>query len=173
MTLSGVGADGGLLFWMKRARLLCYLVLCVSRAVLSVVLGAWSVRFVGWADWVDCRCFLSFVFLGVARCLELSPCNTLGRILHNVGTSQLKRRGCIIHMPCMHDLGRALSDDWNARRCSARHIFGRCPALYFCCTSTDDRLSREIRISRSFRSVTPGPSFSNDRYQRWSNRTDR
>ena len=35
-----------------------------------------SVRFVGWADWVDCRCFLSFVFLGVARRLELSPCNT-------------------------------------------------------------------------------------------------
>ena len=26
--------------------------------------------------WVDCRCFLSFVFLGVARRLELSPCNT-------------------------------------------------------------------------------------------------
>ena len=39
MTLSGVGADGGLLFWMKRARLLCYLVLCVSRAVLSGLLG--------------------------------------------------------------------------------------------------------------------------------------
>ena len=58
---------------LKRARLL---VLCVCRAVLSVVLGAWSVRFIGWADWVDCRCFLSFVFLGVARRLELSPCNT-------------------------------------------------------------------------------------------------
>ena len=56
-----------------------YLVLCVSRAVLSVVLGAWSVRFVGWADWVDCRCFLSFVFLSVARRLELSPCNTKPR----------------------------------------------------------------------------------------------
>ena len=41
--------------------------------------GAWSVRFVGWADWVDCRCFLSFVFLGVARPLELSPCNTKGQ----------------------------------------------------------------------------------------------
>ena len=26
--------------------------------------------------WVDCRCFPSFVFLGVARRLELSPCNT-------------------------------------------------------------------------------------------------
>ena len=37
---------------------------------------AWSVRFVGWANWVDYRCFLSFVFLGVARRLELSPCNT-------------------------------------------------------------------------------------------------
>ena len=60
---------------LKRARLL---VLCVSssRAVLSVVLGAWSVRFVGWADWVDYWCLLSFVFLGVARRLQRSPCNT-------------------------------------------------------------------------------------------------
>ena len=40
------------------------------------MLGALSVRFVGWADWVDCRGFLFFVFLGVARRLELSPCNT-------------------------------------------------------------------------------------------------
>ena len=40
------------------------------------MLGALSVRLVGWADWVDCRCFLFFVFLGVARRLELSPCNT-------------------------------------------------------------------------------------------------
>ena len=47
--------------------------LSVSQAVLSVVLGAWSVRFVGWADWVGCMCFLSFVFLGVARRLELIP----------------------------------------------------------------------------------------------------
>ena len=52
--------------------------LCVSRAVLSVVLGAWSVMFVGWADWIDCRCFLSFVFLGVAKRLEIPPCTTLG-----------------------------------------------------------------------------------------------
>ena len=37
---------------------------------------AWSVRCVGWADWVDCRCFLSFVFLGDVRRLELSPCNS-------------------------------------------------------------------------------------------------
>ena len=28
-------------------------------------------------DWVDCRCFLSFVFLGGARRLELSPCDTV------------------------------------------------------------------------------------------------
>ena len=27
-------------------------------------------------EWVDCRCFLSSVFLGGARRLELSPCNT-------------------------------------------------------------------------------------------------
>ena len=67
-----------------RARLLCELVLCVSRAVLSVVLGAWSVRFFGWADWVDCRCFLSFVFLAVARRSELSPCNTALHALYHL-----------------------------------------------------------------------------------------
>ena len=41
---------------------------CVTRRcvrVLSVVLGPWSVRFVGWANWVDCRCFL--FFFGVPR----------------------------------------------------------------------------------------------------------
>ena len=54
---------------------------------LSVVLGAWSVRFAGWADWVDCRCFLSFVFLGVARSLELSPCNTTTRSSHILAVS--------------------------------------------------------------------------------------
>ena len=27
-------------------------------------------------DWVDCRCFLPFVFLGGARLLKHSPCNT-------------------------------------------------------------------------------------------------
>ena len=43
------------------------------------MLGAWSVRCVGWADWVDFRCFLSFVFIGDARLLELSPCNILPR----------------------------------------------------------------------------------------------
>ena len=62
---------------LKRARLLCCLVLCVSRAVLSVVLGAWSVRFVGWADWVDCRCFLfslcSPALPGVWSFLRVTP----------------------------------------------------------------------------------------------------
>ena len=38
-----------------------------------------STGVLGWADWVYCRCFLSFVFLGVARRLELSPCNTSPR----------------------------------------------------------------------------------------------
>ena len=62
---------------LKRARLLCYLVLCVSLAVISIVLGAWSVRCVDRVDWVDCRCFLSVVVLGGARRLELSLCNNL------------------------------------------------------------------------------------------------
>ena len=35
-----------------------------------------TVRCVGWADGVDCRCFLSFGSLSGARRLELSPCNT-------------------------------------------------------------------------------------------------
>ena len=61
---------------LKRAWLLSLLVLCVSRAVLSVVLGAWSVRFVGWAGWVDGRFFLTFMFLGVSMSLDLSPCKT-------------------------------------------------------------------------------------------------
>ena len=76
------------------------LLLCVSRAVLSVVLGAWSVRFVGWADWVDCRCFLSFVFLGVARRLEISPCNTPSRI--NLTSKHTRRTyaGKRLHTPC-------------------------------------------------------------------------
>ena len=42
--------------------------------------SAWCLvcaRFAGWADWVHCRCFLSFVFLGDARRLDLSPCNTM------------------------------------------------------------------------------------------------
>ena len=39
-----------------------------------------AVTFVGWANWVDFRCFLSFVFLGVARRLELSQCSTA--VLH-------------------------------------------------------------------------------------------
>ena len=58
-----------------------------------------SVRFVGWADWVDCRCSLSFVFLGVARRLELSPCNTEKAPLarhrperqHNAGSNRRKQ----------------------------------------------------------------------------------
>ena len=79
---------------LKRARLLCYLVLCVSQAVLSVVLGAWSVSFVGWADFVDCRCFLSFVFLGVARRLELSPCNT------TFGPRRMYSSMHVMLMPC-------------------------------------------------------------------------
>ena len=89
---------------LKRARLLCSLVLWVSRAVLSVVLGAWSVRFVGWADWVDCRCFLSFVFLGVARRLELSPCTTPASRLVGVtvSTGQTKRGSCGAVFGCIN-----------------------------------------------------------------------
>ena len=37
-------------------------------------------------DWVDCRYFLSFVFLGGARRLELSTCNTHPRKRHNYPT---------------------------------------------------------------------------------------
>ena len=68
-------------------------VLCASWAVLSVVLGAWSVRCVRWADWVDCRCFLYFVFLGDARRLELSPCNTekAAKDWHHQGRRKLNK----------------------------------------------------------------------------------
>ena len=57
--------------------------------------SAWSVRFVGWADWVDCRCFLSFVFLGVARRLELSPCNTPTRY-HDGGLFRFIRSALLL-----------------------------------------------------------------------------
>ena len=91
-------------------------VLCVSRAVLSVVLGAWSVRCVGWADWVDCGCFLSFVFLGDARRLELSPCNserTIVRCCSEVGAQTLgttvQGMGTIVQ--CCTVLGKPEQDD--------------------------------------------------------------
>ena len=53
------------------------LVLCVSLAVLSIVLGAWSVRCAGRVNWVGFRCFQFLVFLNGARRLELSPCKTV------------------------------------------------------------------------------------------------
>jgi len=43
--------------------------------------------------WVDCRCSLSLVFLGGARRLELSPCNTQP----NHGSSHIKK--VTTHMP--------------------------------------------------------------------------
>ena len=41
------------------------------------------------AGWVDCRCFLSFVFVGGAMRLGLSPCNTQRR----------KNRACLPQQP--------------------------------------------------------------------------
>ena len=70
------------------------LVLCVSLAVLSTVLGAWSVRCVGRVDWVDGGRFPSCVFLGGARRLEISPCNTGGG---RIGDSGM-RRGALVHV---------------------------------------------------------------------------
>ena len=66
--LDGFVYDAGVLIPQGLHNIMA-VVLCVSRAVLSVVLGAWSVRFVGWADWVDCRCFL--VFCIPRRCQAL------------------------------------------------------------------------------------------------------
>ena len=57
--------------------------------------GAWSVRCVDWADWVDCRCFLSFVYLGDARRLELSPCNTQYGNVHRIAGE--KHTGIWVH----------------------------------------------------------------------------
>ena len=41
--------------------------------------------------WVDCRCFLSFVFLAGARSFELSPCNTKhkGQLRHKLECYEL------------------------------------------------------------------------------------
>ena len=81
MTLWRVGNGGGWLLYWRRARLLCWLVLTHNYA--SSLLGcpfdtAWCLvcelcRLT--VVWVGCRCFLS-LFLGGARRLELSPCNT-------------------------------------------------------------------------------------------------
>ena len=48
-------------------------------------------------DCIDCRCFLSFVFLCGARRLELSPCNTASCV-----TSMLLRP----HQPCRNEFSR-------------------------------------------------------------------
>ena len=110
---------------LKRARLLCYLVLCVSRAVLSVVLGASSVRFAGWADWVDCRCFLSSVFLGVARRLELSPCNTekAPKTWHRQG---IQKTGNTLnynqHVPPQCGFALSLSCNYNGNRVQQQQL---------------------------------------------------
>ena len=80
MTLLGVGNDGGWLSCWRRARLLCWLVLCILTPGLPFD-SAWclvcELRRVT-VVWVDCRCFLSFVYLGGAWRLVLSPCNTFG-----------------------------------------------------------------------------------------------
>ena len=86
MTLLGVRNYGRRLRFWRRAWLLCWLMLCGSWAALSMVPQAPVNGASGWClvceVWllavvsVDCRCSLSFVFLGGARCLELSPCYT-------------------------------------------------------------------------------------------------
>ena len=93
-------------------------VLCVSRAVLSVVLGAWSVRCVGRVDWVDCRCFLSFVFLGGARRLELSPCNTP---MKDMPTASSKATGKVMESLHSHHHDERDGDEqiWAIRTCSS------------------------------------------------------
>ena len=51
----------------------------VMRLLGSPVDGAWCLVCEVWllaVVSVDCRCSLSFVFLGGARCLERSPCYT-------------------------------------------------------------------------------------------------
>ena len=94
---------------------------------LSVVIGAWSVRCVGWADWVDCSCFLSFVFLGDARRLEHSPCNTFLPASHGTRwrsagrwrpprrSSTRERRRCV----CRRWAGRASAVPSTGRRPSS------------------------------------------------------
>jgi len=42
------------------------------------------------AGWVDCRCFLSFVFVGGAMRLGLSPCNREERTGHTYPSNQHK-----------------------------------------------------------------------------------
>ena len=78
MTLLGVGNDGGWFLCWRCAWLLCWLVLCALTPGL-LFRYCWCLvceLCLLTAVWVDCRCVLSFVFLGGARRMELSPCNT-------------------------------------------------------------------------------------------------
>ena len=75
MTLLDAGDDGGLLLW-RSVHGCCVGVMRIPGRPFD---SAWCLvcevcRLT--VDCVDCRCFLSFVFLGDARRLELSPCNT-------------------------------------------------------------------------------------------------
>ena len=73
MTLLGEGDDGGCADWFYASCLL----LCPFDSAWCLVCELCRLT----AVWVDCRCFLSFVFLGGARRLELSPCNTSTSLL--------------------------------------------------------------------------------------------
>ena len=99
---------------LKRARLLCYLVICVSLAILSIVLGAWSVRCVGRVDWVNCSCFLSFVFLSGARRLELPPCNKHKCIWHALSVLGMLCRYSTSICGCLSEDATWKHASWNS-----------------------------------------------------------
>ena len=74
---------------------------CAHYTVDATVLGSEVCRLT--VDWIDCRCFLAFVFLGGARRLELSSCNTVDAWLcsRTAGQTLNTRR---VHEPVRIDL---------------------------------------------------------------------
>ena len=85
-------------------------------------------RFVGWADWVDCRCFLFFVFLGVARRLELSPCNTTN--IHAVDAMPYLKAPTHIRKTCLQLWRIAFPDSTRIRE---SHLLQHGLWVHLCC----------------------------------------
>ena len=81
--------------------------------------------------WVDCRCFLPFVFLGGARRLELSLRNTEGGVL--LGSSLLwflDVAGLVLPSPCNTAGGHASGNvvPQAVSHCHSKHVNAECHA---------------------------------------------
>ena len=74
---------------------------CIVYSVWHTVLPGDTVS-PGWAEGVDCRCFLSFVFLDDASRLELSPCKTVLSEARAQNTAMLTGSACTSNVASPH-----------------------------------------------------------------------